>query len=238
MKLLLQNLNTVNYIAFLSVFIILAYLSSEHLKTFFSNLFADKRIKGVILKKKKISLREFQNLKENINTLNFRVNELNQSYLLNDNLIDIKKELKEINRLYLKIYLTLQRFKKHKIPVSDNIDINLTKPFSPNKNSLKQLDERLKLIKKILDTLNLDQKIKIEDEHSHALHNLSIIRMTFIPLAVIVTYFKMKFTSMGFDFGSETKGIWTIKYGQTFVWTLLLTSSLLIVLGFHFNILA
>ena len=240
MKLLLQNLNTVNYIAFLTVFVILAYLGSEHVKTFFSNLFADKKIKGVILKKKNISLREFKTLKENINNLNFRVNELNHSYLLNDNLIDIKKELKEINRQYLEIYLTLQRFlkQKNKKIKTEQKYISPNKIFNSDPKILKLLNERLRLIKNLLDTLNREQKIKIEDEHSHSLHNLSVIRTIFIPLGVYVAYLGMNLLSMSNEHDNTTHGIYSLKYGQPFIWILIILTSSLILLGFHFNILA
>jgi len=228
MKTLFQNFNTANYIAFGILLLGAVALSQKHLKQFILDIFAPKNIKGVKLKKKKLSHREFLSLQDKIILLGNKVNELNQSFILNDKLIDIKKELKEVNRTYLEIYLILQRFKNEKIP----------EHFKLDKEQIKILEKKTKHIKQILDTLNLDQKIKNEDEHSHSLHMLSIIRMTFVPLAIIVTYFKMKFTSMGFDFGSKTEGIWTIKYGQSFLWTLMISAAVIIILGFHFEILA
>ena len=228
MKKLFENLNSANYITFALILTVVFFIYHKHLAHFFSKIFSQKKIKGVKLKKKKLSHKEFIYLQEKINSLGVKVNDLNQSFILNNKLIDFNKTLKEINRDYLEIYLTIQRFKHEKIPDTFKLDVK----------KLEFFEKKLKNTKKIIDNLNLEQKIKTEDKHSNSLHLLSIIRMTFVPLAIIVTYFKMKFTSMGFDFGSKTEGIWTIKYGQTFLWTLMIIAALIIILAFHFEILA
>ena len=228
MNILLKNLNSFNYIAFALLVVLVLAFSQKHLKHFFYDFFSEKKIKGVRFKNNPLSIREFISLRDKISVLDSQTNQINQSFILKDKLVDIRNQIKQVKRQYLEIYLILQRFKKEKLP--ENVKIN--------KKDIEQLENQLKQIKKIIDTLFLDQKLKIEDEHSHSLHFLSIIRMTFIPLAVIVTYFKMKFTSMGFDFGGKTNGVWTVKYGQTLVWTLMLISTILIVAGFHFDILA
>ena len=219
-----NNINVVNQFALtLLLLLIVYYVIKSTIE--FTNTMNEKSV-SVKIKNKSLGKNTLDGFLKDINKLNQETIDLNDNYISNAN-GDITGQLKIVNRKFLEIMMREKLY---------NGKIDDLKLKGANISILTQIKPTIATIQETLSSINLNEKVRKEKEHSESLHHLSVVRVIFVPMAILVTYFKMKFTSMGFKFGSDTEGIWTIKYGQTFVWSLLTLAAILVILPFYFNL--
>ena len=222
---ILNNLNVVNQFAFTLLFLLIVYFVIKSTIEFTNSM--DEKPITVKIKNKSLGKNTLDNFLKEVDELKQETIDLNDNYIAKTNLNNTSKQLKSINRKFLELVMREKLY---------NQKIDELKTKGSDINILSRTKPTIAIIQETLSSINLNEKIRKEKEHSESLHHLSVIRVIFVPMAILVTYFKMKFTSMGYDFGRETKGIWTIKYGQSFVWLLLLIATILVILPFYFNL--
>ena len=116
--------------------------------------------------------------------------------------------------------------KKLKIFLGINLyKLKNNKNYKNNKR-LDNLIEKLNYIKKNIDLIGDFNSQLSDKKRSSSLDTLTRVNTIFLPLTLIVGYFGMNFQSMGVP--SNKTGVFTLKYGQGFVFFLMLLSVVLI----------
>lgn len=116
--------------------------------------------------------------------------------------------------------------KKLKIFLGINLyKLKNNKNYKNNKR-LDNLIEKLNNIKKNIDLIGDFNSQLSDKKRSSSLDTLTRVNTIFLPLTLIVGYFGMNFQSMGAP--SNKTGVFTLKYGQGFVFFLMLISVVLI----------
>lgn len=93
--------------------------------------------------------------------------------------------------------------------------------FKPSMNKSGAVGHQLSTINSLEETIKSITKwgeFYEDAKKGHSINLIATINMIFLPLAVIVGWFGMNFKSMGAP--SLNNGIFTVKYGQTFVFVL------------------
>lgn len=167
----------------------------------------NKNLDDIIIKEDKL---------DDINYLETILNKLETSIINLDNNINYQKPDHQMisERLYyikkLKIFLGINFYKlKNNSKYQKSIKLN---------NLIKKLDYIEKNIE-LIDDFNTQLSDK---KRNSSLDTLTRVNTIFLPLTLIVGYFGMNFQSMGAP--SNKSGIFTLKYGQGFVFFLMLLS--------------
>ena len=157
---------------------------------------------------------------DDINYLETILKKLETSIINLDNSINYEKPDHEMisKKLYyikkLKIFLGISFYKlKNDSNYKNNAKLN-------------NLIEKLDYIKKNIDLINDFNSQLSDKKRSSSLNTLTRVNTIFLPLTLIVGYFGMNFQSMGAP--SDKTGIFTLKYGQGFVFFLMLLSIVVI----------
>ena len=226
MSVLFKDLNHVNILTILIILSIAFSLSYSKIKAYIRSVQSGK-VSGIKIKRPPPNQKAIQNIQEEIVELEEYINQLNADFLSGDKVAmgDFDQRLADIKKRYLEMYLRIESLMtQKKILKEKNIDV------SPLKDSQKNLAE----FKVIIDLLIEEKNIKEQEKQGKSLHILTIVETIFLPLGVITGYFGMNFQSMGNNLGDKPFGIYSVKYGQLFVFLLFFLSILFIVLGFRY----
>jgi len=179
------------------------------------SLFLDKNKKNL----NSINLDNIEIKEENVNDINYLeylLGKVEESIVKLDKNIDYQKPNHKLITDWLfylkkkKIFLGINLYK-----LKNNINYE-------NNKKLDNLIEKLNNIKKNIDFIDDFNSQLLEKKRNLSLDTLTRVNTIFLPLTLIVGYFGMNFQSMGVP--SNKTGIFTLKYGQGFVFFLMLLS--------------
>lgn len=167
---------------------------------------------------------------DDINYLEYLLEKVEDSIIKLDKNIDYQNPNHEIitDRLFyikkLKIFLGLNLYK-----------LKNNKNYENNQR-LDKLIEKLNNIKKNIDLIDDFNSQLSDKKRNSSLDTLTRVNTIFLPLTLIVGYFGMNFQSMGAP--SNKTGIFTLKYGQGFVFFLMLISIVFIFILIKIDIIS
>ena len=226
MKILFKDLNHLNILTIMIIITIVFSMSYSNIKAYIRSIQGD-GITGIKIKRPAPNKKAIKNIQEEIAELEEFINQLNADFLSGDKVAmgNFDERLGEIKKRYLEMYLRIESLLSQKDKLKEkNIDVT----------PLKKSQDKLAEIKIIIDLLIDEKNVKEQEKQGKSLHILTIVETIFLPLGVITGYFGMNFQSMGNDLGNKPSGIYSIKYGQLFVFFLFFLSILFIVLGFRY----
>lgn len=226
MSVLFKDLNHMNILTILILLSIAFSMSYSNIKAYIRSI-QDENVSGIKIKRPAPSKKAIKNIQEEIDELDELINRLNADFLSGDKMAmsNFDERLAEVKKRYLELYLRIESLlTQKKILKEKKIDVT---PLSKSQ-------EKLAEFKVIIDLLVEEKNSKEQEKQGQSLHILTIVETIFLPLGVITGYFGMNFQSMGNDLGDKPFGIYSIKYGQLFVFFLFFLSILFIVLGFRY----
>ena len=196
-----------------------------------------------IWRKKKLVLRDkaavirpnineltIQELGDDIVDLEQRLDGLNNDFLSQDkSLSENTERFRSINKFYLEIRLRLNH-------IIHELDKKENEKYKSEKVS--EYDDMMKKMKDSLDLLNEELERETNENQSYTLNMLTLVETIFLPLGVLTGYFGMNFSSMGGHVGHDHKpapGILGLRYGQGFVWGIMLICTTVILYSFDWN---
>jgi len=163
--------------------------------------------------------------------LNDVMDNLNNEFLShNKGLMENTKRFREINKDYLELRLRLNHIMNELEGKKDKEKYDMGK--------VKEFDENLNKMKDGLDLLSEELERETNESQSYTLNMLTLIETIFLPLGVLTGYFGMNFSSMGGHVGKghePAPGLLGIKYGQTFVWGIMLICIIIILYSFDWT---
>lgn len=107
--------------------------------------------------------------------------------------------------------------------------------FEKNNPKMGKFSKRLELLNKNITIIqNYNTQLHNRNQ-SKALDTLTVVNTIFLPLTLIVGYFGMNFRSMGCP--TTKTGILTLKYGQTFVFILIILITCFTIFSFKNNLI-
>ena len=226
MHLLLRDLNKVNILAIIVIVSIIFVLNYYKIKDYVLSIQGDK-VSGVKIKRPGLTKKSLKNLNDEINELDELLSQLNNDFLSGDKVANANfdERLNNVKKKYLELYLRAESFLSQKDKLKEQkIDIK----------TIKASKEKIEELKVIIDLLLEEKNTREQEGQGKSLRILTIVETIFLPLGVITGYFGMNFQSMGNDLGDNPTGIFSLKYGQLFVFALMFVSIVLILLGFKF----
>ena len=165
----------------------------------------------------KINELTIQELGLDLKELNDVMDNLNNDFLShNKGLMQNTKRFREINKEYLELRLRLNHIMH---------ELEKKKDEKYDMNKVKSFDENLIKMKDGLDLLSDELERETNEAQSYTLSMLTLIETIFLPLGVLTGYFGMNFSSMGGHVGKghdPAPGILGLRYGQGFVWLIML----------------
>jgi len=166
----------------------------------------------------KINELTIQELETDMKELNDVMDNLNNDFLShNKGLMQNTKRFREINKEYLELRLRLNHIMHELEKKKDKEKYDMAK--------VKAFDENLNKMKNGLDLLSEELERETNEAQSYTLSMLTLIETIFLPLGVLTGYFGMNFSSMGGHVGKghePAPGVLGVKYGQGFVWLIML----------------
>ena len=169
-----------------------------------------------------------QEINDDIRSLESRVDILNNEFLMEGKgVIENSERFTNINKLYLELRLRMNH-------INNELDKKGNKRYRDDK--MEKYEKRLTKVKDSLDLLNEELKREMDEMQSSKLHMLTLIETIFLPLGVLTGYFGMNFSSMGGHVGAKHKpapGILGLKYGQVFVWVLIIGCIIIVLRYFN-----
>ncbi len=197
----------------------------------------------MIWRKKKLVLRDkaaiirpnineltIQELGDDIVDLEQRLDGLNNDFLSQDkSLTENTERFRSINKFYLEIRLRLNHI-MHELDKKENAKYKSEK--------VKEYDGIMKKMKTSLDLLNEELERETNENQSYTLNMLTLVETIFLPMGVLTGYFGMNFSSMGGHVGVGHKpapGILGLRYGQGFVWGVMLICASVILYTFDWS---
>ena len=194
------------------------------------------RKKPIVLRDKAAVLRPkineltIQELESDLIDLENRLDGLNNDFLSQDkSLMENTERFRNINKVYLEIRLRLNHI-MHELEKESNEKYKSEK--------VKNYDNKMEKMKASLDLLNEELQRETDENQSYTLNMLTLVETIFLPLGVLTGYFGMNFSSMGGHVGDGHKpapGILGIRYGQGFVWGIMLICTLIILYSFDWT---
>ena len=194
------------------------------------------RKRSIILRDKAAVLRPkineltIQELEVDLDDLESRLDGLNNDFLSQDKtLMENTERFRSINKEYLELRLRLNHI-MHELEKKENNKYNTDK--------VKLYNDKMEGMKGSLDLLNDELQRETNENQSYTLNMLTLIETIFLPLGVLCGYFGMNFSSMGGHVGLGHKaapGILGLRYGQGFVWGIMLLSTILILYSFNWS---
>lgn len=158
----------------------------------------------------------FSDIDRKINILNSELSKLD-TYIINREKYDheyIQDELFKINKILLVLKLTMGQIKiKY-----ENNDL-VQERLNEYETRTKFFSENIKDIREFTNSRNIRKQKK-------SINLLTIINMIFLPLGFLTGYFGMNFASMGNP--DIKKGIFSIKHGQIFAWSLFAITGIIV----------
>ena len=194
------------------------------------------RDKAAVLRPK-INELTIQELDSDLDDLEMRLDGLNNDFLSQDkSLMENTERFRSINKEYLELRLRLNHI-MHELEKEENNKYNTDK--------VKIYNDKMKKMKDSLDLLNEELQRETDENQAYTLNMLTLIETIFLPMGVLTGYFGMNFSSMGGHVGEGHKaapGILGLRYGQGFVWGIMLICTIIIFYSFdwtkmeHFDI--
>ena len=226
MHVLLRDINKVNILAFIVLISIVFIYNYYKIKDYVLSIQGDK-VSGVKIKRPGLTKKSLKDLNDEINELDEQLSQLNNDFLSGDKVANANFDdrLNTIKKKYLELYLRTESFLSQKEQLKKQ-KINVKK--------IKAYKEKIEELKVIIDLLLEEKNTREQEGQGKSLRILTIVETIFLPLGVITGYFGMNFQSMGNDLGDNPTGIFSLKYGQLFVFALMFVSIALILLGFKF----
>jgi magnesium transporter len=163
-------------------------------------------------------------ISENLDSLNINKDSLTNENYLNNLINKLEKEVSKLDDLvgFKKPdheLITDRIFYINKLRLFLEIKIYKSK-FDKNNPEMEKLIKRLELLNKNINIIQTYNTQLYNKKQSKALDTLTVVNTIFLPLTLIVGYFGMNFKSMGCP--TTKTGILTFKYGQTFVFILII----------------
>ena len=187
------------------------------------------RDKAVVIRPK-INELTIQEISEDIDDLSLRLDGLNNDFLThNKSLMENTERFRDINKVYLELRLRLNHI-MHELELEEN-EIYRTE-------KLDLYNDKMDKMKDSLDLLNEELQRETEENQSYTLNMLTLVETIFLPLGVLTGYFGMNFSSMGGHVGKghdPAPGILGLRYGQGFVWGIMLICIIMILYSFDWT---
>jgi len=210
MNVIFSDMNTVNYIAIAIVFILIIFFYAKKIQQMF---YDDNKLSGIKIKRPLLTKQSIKNLEVEITEFEEYIEQLNADFLSGDKVAqsNFSNRLDMGKKKYLEMFLRIESF------------LNQKKQIEKEKIDITQFDDlksRVEYVKKILDLLVEEQSVTEQKKHGKSLKVLAVVEILFLPLGVLTGYFGMNFSSMG-DPGDPSKGgLYSMKYGQLFMFGL------------------
>lgn len=141
-------------------------------------------------------------------------NNNNEKQIINNKIKNLKKEIIKIEKNILNSninYKNIINLEKNIL----NLELNINELIIEKNLNLTEEKKKIKEIKISLELINKYKSYIIDSEMNTSINLLTFINLIFFPLSLIVGYYGMNFESMGCP--STKNGIFSIKYGQTWV---------------------
>tara|TARA_A100001011_G_scaffold233425_1_gene241472 strand:- start:2313 stop:3191 length:879 start_codon:yes stop_codon:yes gene_type:complete len=181
-----------------------------------------------------LTLQEFEG---DLSHLEERVEGLNNDFLThNKGLMENTARFRDINKVYLELRLRLNH-------IMNEVEKEKNEKYRGEK--VGEYNKTMDKIKSELDLLNEELQRETDENQSYTLNMLTLVETIFLPLGVLTGYFGMNFSSMGGHVGKghdPAPGILGLRYGQGFVWLIMLICTAMILYSFdwtkmeHFDI--
>jgi len=181
-----------------------------------------------------LTLQEFES---DLSHLEERVEGLNNDFLThNKGLMENTARFRDINKVYLELRLRLNH-------IMNEVEKEKNEKYRGEK--VDEYNKTMDKIKSELDLLNEELQRETDENQSYTLNMLTLVETIFLPLGVLTGYFGMNFSSMGGHVGKghdPAPGILGLRYGQGFVWLIMLICTAMILYSFdwtkmeHFDI--
>jgi hypothetical protein len=194
------------------------------------------RKKNLVLRDKAAVIRPnineltIQELGDDIIDLEQRLDGLNNDFLSQDkSLTENTERFRSINKFYLEIRLRLNH-------IINELDKKENEKYKSEKVS--EYDVMMGKMKESLNLLTEELERETNENQSYTLNMLTLVETIFLPLGVLTGYFGMNFSSMGGHVGVGHKaapGILGLRYGQGFVWGIMLICTALILYSFDWT---
>jgi hypothetical protein len=187
------------------------------------------RDKAAVLRPK-INELTIQELQGDLDDLELRLDGLNNDFLSQDkSLMENTERFRSINKEYLELRLRLNHI-MHELEKDENNKYNT--------DNVELYNNKMERMKGSLDLLNEELQRETNENQSYTLNMLTLIETIFLPLGVLTGYFGMNFSSMGGHVGVGHKaapGILGVRYGQGFVWGIMLLCTIIIFYSFNWS---
>jgi len=187
------------------------------------------RDKAAVLRPK-INELTIQELQGDLDDLELRLDGLNNDFLSQDkSLMENTERFRSINKEYLELRLRLNHI-MHELEKDENNKYNT--------DNVELYNNKMERMKGSLDLLNEELQRETNENQSYTLNMLTLIETIFLPLGVLTGYFGMNFSSMGGHVGVGHKaapGILGVRYGQGFVWGIMLLCTIIIFYSFDWS---
>ena len=187
------------------------------------------RDKAAVLRPK-INELTIQELDSDLDDLELRLDGLNNDFLSQDkSLMENTERFRSINKDYLELRLRLNHI-MHELEKKENNKYNTDKVSVYN--------TKMEKMKGSLDLLSEELQRETDENQAYTLNMLTLVETIFLPLGVLTGYFGMNFSSMGGHVGHDHKpapGILGIRYGQGFVWGIMLICCIVIFYSFDWS---
>ena len=194
------------------------------------------RKKPIVLRDKAVVIRPkineltIQEISGDIDNLSMRLDGLNNDFLThNKSLMENTERFRDINKVYLELRLRLNHI-IHELELDEN-EIYRT-------DKIDVYNDKLEKMKDSLDLLNEELQRETEENQAYTLNMLTLVETIFLPLGVLTGYFGMNFSSMGGHVGmghDPAPGILGLRYGQGFVWGIMLICTVVILYSFDWT---
>jgi hypothetical protein len=187
------------------------------------------RDKAVVLRPK-INELTIQEISIDVDDLSLRLDSLNNDFLTHDkSLMENSERFRDINKVYLELRLRLNH-------IIHELELKVNEIYRTKKIDL--YNDKMDKMKESLDLLNEELQRETDENQSYTLNMLTLVETIFLPLGVMTGYFGMNFSSMGGHVGKghvPAPGLLGIKYGQGFVWGIMLICILMILYSFNWD---
>jgi|SaaInlV_100m_DNA_2_1039680.scaffolds.fasta_scaffold05111_2 hypothetical protein len=133
---------------------------------------------------------------------------------------NVNKEILEGNISNKDVDLNIKNITRKSLYI--NLEYNSNKISNPTKDWSK-VDNKINIVNDNMKSITSYENDIILKTQKNGIDIISMVSLFFLPLTFIAGYYGMNFKSMGL-LDKDTKGPFSYKYGQLFVWILILIS--------------
>jgi magnesium transporter len=122
------------------------------------------------------------------------------------------------------IMVGMHTIRKNLLLFNIALDKHIIRTHNMSERDIDDIRDRIDIIDKNLNLISDLHKTNLEQQQKNSVDTLTFITLLFLPLTLITGYYGMNFGSMGTPAGKRGKGIFTILYGETWVFVLFFVS--------------